>query len=71
MLLPFWKHVEYSSFHPAKGKSLLDEKKKKVKPQNRLSKSDISGFPLIVNDQSRSKSENNWRYLKQLKVSSE
>lgn len=41
---------------------------KKVKPQNKLSRSDISGFPLVVNNQSRNQSENNQRCLKQLKV---
>lgn len=65
--LPFCKHVEYC-FALKKKKKVFYVQEKKVKLQNRVLKSDISSFPLTVNDQSRSQSENNWRYLKQLKA---
>lgn len=55
-------------FRSEKKKKVFYVQENKVKLQNRVLKSDILCFPLIINDQSRSQSEHNWRYLKQLKA---
>lgn len=71
MLLPCWEHVEYLPLSPAKGMSFTHTHTNKIKFKKKRLNYRIdfvfSGFPLIINAQSRSDSENNWRYLKELK----